>query len=697
VDERNYWVRTEQGSTWGPYSLEKLERLRGQLTEKCEASLDGQSWRPGTEFPELRDLLAPARKVEKVAVAPPAPRISPAMAKAFGVKTTPGAVEITSHDDEPAAAPVAPAAAPPAAPAAAPAAAKKPATVPAPPAPPPVADKPLELPESGSLADMSPVRLYALAALTNASGWLQLELEKGRMLQISFRRGTPEHLSTDDPDQSLVRFLLQRGVVPAAQALEAEEQAAKSGQDLVSVLFQMQLIPPADAHRLLGDHAQFLLDRALVCWRGKFSFEKDAPSPPGSFPIGQRWTLLAEAVRRVEVTLLRARLGKRLLRPVQRSGGMGVGKVDELALNAQESRIYASIDGTKTGEEILQAHEASAGVRLLYLLTELGHLAFAETAEEEKPQPPPGPVPATQPPGAAAAPEASRLPKNKERTRELPKTVRDAPARAAAPPVMKSAPPVMHAATSAVKPAAAPLPPPPTYAQTPAGETPEQAIQRLTAVVEKLAKADHFVLLGMERKTASAAEAKRNFFVLAKELHPDTVTDTAQDELRQLKERLFARINEAAQVLSDDKRRKDYEDELEGKKNSVDVARIFAAEENFQRAEILIKAHKYQEGLDLLEKAIEMNDEEAEFYAWRGYARFLVARDRKAVYEEASGDCKKAIKMIDKCLPAHLFLGHMAKVLGEMKLAQQCYQRVLQLDPTHIEAQRELRLMGKKT
>jgi curved DNA-binding protein CbpA len=204
------------------------------------------------------------------------------------------------------------------------------------------------------------------------------------------------------------------------------------------------------------------------------------------------------------------------------------------------------------------------------------------------------------------------------------------------------------------------------------------------------------VVLGMERKTASAAEAKRNFFVLAKELHPDTVTDTAQEELRQLKERLFARINESAQVLSDDKRRKDYEDELEGKKNSVDVARIFAAEENFQRAEILIKAHKYQEGLDLLEKAIEMNDQEAEFYAWRGYARFLVARDRKAVYEQASGDCKKAIKMIDKCLPAHLFLGHMAKVLGEMKLAQQCYQRVLQLDPTHIEAQRELRLMGKK-
>ena len=174
------------------------------------------------------------------------------------------------------------------------------------------------------------------------------------------------------------------------------------------------------------------------------------------------------------------------------------------------------------------------------------------------------------------------------------------------------------------------------------------------------------------------------------------MTDPALVDLKTVKERLFARINEAAQVLGDDKRRKDYEDELEGKKNSVDIARIFAAEENFQRAEIMIKARKYQEGLDLIEKAISMNDQEAEFYAWRGYARFLLAQDRKSAYEDSANDCRKAIKMVDKCLPAHLFLGHMSKVVGELKLAQKCYQKVLELEPKHVEAQRELRLMGKK-
>jgi len=59
-----------------------------------------------------------------------------------------------------------------------------------------------------------------------------------------------------------------------------------------------------------------------------------------------------------------------------------------------------------------------------------------------------------------------------------------------------------------------------------------------------------------------------------------------------------------------------------------------------------------------------MNADEAEFYAWRGYAKFLLSKDRKQSFEECSSDCRKALKMVERCLPAHLFLGHMAKALG---------------------------------
>lgn len=522
------------------------------------------------------------------------------------------------------------------------------------------------------------------------------------MLQVSFRRGIPEHLGTDHPELSLLQFLKAGGVVAAAQAVAAEEQARKSGQDMLSVLFQLQLIPPGDAHRLLRDHALFLLDRAVSTWRGKFSFEADAPPPPGSFPLGQRWQLLAESVRRLDPVALRARLGKRLLRHVTRSGGASIGRVDELALNAQEARLYASLDGTRTGEELLAQTDASMGVRLLYLLTELGHLSFAELVDET-PLPPPAaaaPPPEASPPldpatlfqGAPPAPRPQAT-----TPRELPKVVRPGASDKGRRPgtFQKPAPPVMSVTA---RPAAEAPPPPqgPTLATGPVGETPEAQLKRLSGLFVRLQKADHFAALGLDRKATTTAEAKRAFFALAKELHPDTVTDATQTELRDLKESLFARINEAAQVLSDDARRKAYEQELDGNAQTVDLGRIFAAEESFQRAEIMIKARKYQDGLALLEEAIRLNADEAEFYAWRGYARFLISQDRKEAYPDSAADCRKAIRMMDPCVPAHLFLGHMSKVVGDAKLAQACYERVLQLEPRHVEALRELRLMGKR-
>jgi len=230
-------------------------------------------------------------------------------------------------------------------------------------------------------------------------------------------------------------------------------------------------------------------------------------------------------------------------------------------------------------------------VRLLYLLTELGHLAFADVEE---------PVAAQErrrrslllnrhpPPGCAAARAAQD---SRSLRRPPPPRPRPAP-----PPVMRAAP-TPETAGGCPK-AAAPVlsRPPPTFAQGPENESPDAALtvfQRSGSGWPKPTISRCWAWIG---RPATPAETKRNFFVLAKELHPDTVTDTTLTDLKEVKERLFARINEAAQVLGDDKHRKEYESELDGKAENVDVSRIFAAEENFQKAEIFIKARKYQEG-----------------------------------------------------------------------------------------------------
>ena len=101
-----------------------------------------------------------------------------------------------------------------------------------------------------------------------------------------------------------------------------------------------------------------------------------------------------------------------------------------------------------------------------------------------------------------------------------------------------------------------------------------------------------------------------------------------------------------------------------------------------------------QAGLALVEEAIGLNDQEAEFFAWRGWARFLISADRKAQVASSFADCKKAIQMIPVCVPAHVFIAQMSKAMGDVKMAEQYFRKVLEFDPKHVEAQRELRIMG---
>src|SRR5437763_5704866 len=481
---RRYWIRTEQGRVWGPYEIDALERLRGQLTEKAQASLDGQEFRPGLDFPELRSLLIAPRAAPPQAPSAAVPRPTPA-----GMYVGPALRAMlagAAAQKQPAPAAVAP---------------------PAPPAPPVMArtsappvlrpaavmqSEQLELPVRGKLSDVSAVRLYALAALAGANGALELTLDSERKIAIAFRRGTPHHVSSDDPDLSFLRFLQARKTIGAAQAAQAEEHAAKSGGDVVSALFQLQLIPAADAHKLLGEHALFVLDRALDTWRGSFTFKADAPVPPEAFALGQKWALLAESVRRLDAGALRARLGTQLARPVQRSGGSSIGKLEELALTAQEARLYAAVDGTRRGDELIEQHGSPMAVRLLYLLTELKHLSFS-VADVEQPRPaaaavapsPVVPPPVVAPPPAAppSSAEAIHTPVLVQPIRPTPAAVPKAAANGPGTPRPTLARGSSPAAPSKPTPLAnKPVAPARSYATPPAHATPDAQPARLPGV-----------------------------------------------------------------------------------------------------------------------------------------------------------------------------------------------------------------------
>jgi len=54
-----------------------------------------------------------------------------------------------------------------------------------------------------------------------------------------------------------------------------------------------------------------------------------------------------------------------------------------------------------------------------------------------------------------------------------------------------------------------------------------------------------------------------------------------------------------------------------------------------------------------------------------------------------------ALKKVPRCMAAYLFLGQMAKVAGDLALAEKHLKRGLALDPEHADLARELKYLRK--
>jgi tetratricopeptide (TPR) repeat protein len=67
-------------------------------------------------------------------------------------------------------------------------------------------------------------------------------------------------------------------------------------------------------------------------------------------------------------------------------------------------------------------------------------------------------------------------------------------------------------------------------------------------------------------------------------------------------------------------------------------------------------------------------------------------------HTEALKDLAQALKKNERIAAAHYFVGHIAKLTGDEKAALKEFKRAVELNPDHIDAAREVRMMtsGKR-
>jgi curved DNA-binding protein CbpA len=201
----------------------------------------------------------------------------------------------------------------------------------------------------------------------------------------------------------------------------------------------------------------------------------------------------------------------------------------------------------------------------------------------------------------------------------------------------------------------------------------------------------YYDVLGVARDSASDA-IQSAFLVLAKRWHPDRLGPDYAD-VRDLSTRVFARISEANQVLTDPERRKQYDELLDQGGGAADeqeeVQRVVRAVAHFQRAQVLMKRNNLVAAEQEARIALEDDPSQADHVA---LVAWFDSQKPGADLEEIVVRLSKAASMEPENLRVRWYRGQLLKRLGHEKRALDDFRLIAERDPRHVDAQRELRL-----
>jgi curved DNA-binding protein CbpA len=220
--------------------------------------------------------------------------------------------------------------------------------------------------------------------------------------------------------------------------------------------------------------------------------------------------------------------------------------------------------------------------------------------------------------------------------------------------------------------------------------------QLVKSAFEGLKEKNHFQVLELAR-SATTDVIRDQYFKLAKVFHPDRCAVMGAPEMRAAAEEVFRRINEAHTVLTNPEARKAYEEELDGAGDKKEVQNALEAEFVFQKGVIFFRKKNYAEALHHFEEAFRLNPKEGEHQAWIAWTLF---HDPKQKREQSLARAKdlllKAIKAAPQNATCHYYLGEVYLALGDEKRAKTCFNRTVECQENHVEANRHLRLMAMR-
>ena len=486
------------------------------------------------------------------------------------------------------------------------------------------------LPPEGTLGAISVPRLLAESWAERRSGTLQLAHE-AQSCRILVHQGSPFSAESTQGEDDLARCLAESGRITAADRMRIEKVAETRGCAQASAALALQLVDGAVLYGALRDRARELVAHTFAWQAGHYRWTALDQAPPRSVrPFDLPPLLQTELPRRWGSERLFAALMPDSDRFVDISPRLRRVVMGLRATGAPAERVIRRLDGTtRVGQILGECAGDPQAAATLWTLLRIGAVRTHD------------------------APPVQGLPADLEFEVEVELT--------GAGPGTSASP--------ATRPGSDP-----GHAKADRREVMRTEIQDM---IDRLPELDHYDALGLGRD-ASAAEIKKAYFKAAKRYHPDALARVGASDLREEAARVFARISEAFETLSDPARKSAY-DAGGGNQAEIDTGRLAQAEKSYRKGEILLRMGNFQAALEYLESAVELWPEEAAYQSGLGWACYKQPRSEP---DRARTHLEKAHDLAPDDPVALFRLGVILRSLGEKDVGDRYIERARNLEAT---------------
>jgi len=205
---------------------------------------------------------------------------------------------------------------------------------------------------------------------------------------------------------------------------------------------------------------------------------------------------------------------------------------------------------------------------------------------------------------------------------------------------------------------------------------------------------NYYQVLGVP-KDAPATAISAAYFQLAKRMHPDRLGPEYFD-VKDVVTKVFARVTEAHQMLNDPERRKEYDELLRSGGGSADeheqVQRVLRAATAFQKAEVLVKKQNLLAAEAEILRAVEEDPSQGDYIALRVWIQSQKPERATAALDDLIAELGQVIQKEESNERARWYRGQLLKRAGKDALAIKDFRWVLDRNPKHLDAAREVRL-----